>query len=70
MVVSDGKYIVLELGPTAIDGPPSARDHVHHWFNIRAGKIDGVEKRTNTAPILGRLLDHGGSQRHVVNNIG
>ena len=70
MVVSDGKCNVLELGPAAIDRPPSARGHVHHRFNIRTGKIDEVEKRTNIAPILGRLLDNGGLQRHVLNTIG
>ena len=50
-----------------IDGPPSARDHVwllvywiRHWFNISADKIDWVEKRGNTAPIPGRLLETEG----------
>ena len=40
LVVSDGKFIALELGPPAIDRPPLACDHVHHWFKIRSGKID------------------------------
>ena len=30
VVVSDGKCIVLELGPPATDRPPLARDHSHH----------------------------------------
>ena len=36
-----------------------------HLFNISAEKIDGVEKRGNTAPILGRLLGNRGSQRYA-----
>ena len=30
VLASGGKCIVLELGPPTIDGPPSARDHLHH----------------------------------------
>ena len=63
------KCIVLESAPPAIDRSPLARDYVHHWFNISAGKIGGVKKPNNTAPILGWLLGNGGSQRHAVNTI-
>ena len=38
---------------------------VRHKFNVRVGKIGLVKKRTNTAPILGRLLENGGSQRYA-----
>ena len=72
LVVLDEKYITLEFKPLPLTG---RRWHVitctivPHWLNIGAGKIDLVEKLTNIAPIQGRLLGNGGSQRYAVSTV-